>query len=472
MGDKNPAFAQDILDNQKTGIIVDGFEVPVDRRLALIGENYSVITTYDWDEAPVGTHYFVLAWREDAASPWEAVSIPDPATPYGGSCILNVVDDTTFDLTVDNVAPTVDAGVDQTINASDDAEVSASFTDPGADDTHTATIDWGDSSPLDDGVVDENARTVTGSHHYDAPGQTYTVTVCVTDSDGDSGCDSLSVDVRNIVTNGDFSDGETGWNFYGEIDHSVSAGVLTFNRQISASAAVIYQDAAPAFDAGTHFQLDLDLSNSSSEARTINVVVVRKADWSDSAVCQFTLAPNSPLRPQMLQGITATAWSDLRLEISPVEEDSSSVLGMDNVVLAPHPELSNSATNCISPDITLTNALNNGDFSAGMANWATWDGVVSQLTGGVLQPYRTSGSASATVYQSMQQPIAINSHVELQMQLGNTSDVDKRMIAIVRNSDWSNYLVCPFMVPAYSALQNYNLRSDGSTEPWAIRWWS
>ena len=67
------------------------------------------------------------------------------------------------------------------------------FTDLGVLDTHTATIDWGDGSQ-DAGVVDQQpgSGTVSGGHVYALPG-TYEATLCVTDDEGDTGCDPFQV---------------------------------------------------------------------------------------------------------------------------------------------------------------------------------------------------------------------------------------------------------------------------------------
>jgi len=96
------------------------------------------------------------------------------------------VSETSFDLTVNNVAPTVGAisapvdpqAVGTAVNAS------AGFSDPGTGDTHTAEWDWGDGSTsagtVGSGTVGPN------SHTYTTPG-VYTVKLTVTDDDGGVG---------------------------------------------------------------------------------------------------------------------------------------------------------------------------------------------------------------------------------------------------------------------------------------------
>jgi hypothetical protein len=89
-------------------------------------------------------------------------------------------------LTVVNVPPTVGAitapitpqSITTTINTS------ASFTDPGIFDTHTAVWNWGDNTTSAGTVTENNGSgSVTGNHVYASDG-VYTITLTVTDKDG------------------------------------------------------------------------------------------------------------------------------------------------------------------------------------------------------------------------------------------------------------------------------------------------
>ncbi len=115
----------------------------------------------------------------------------------------------TVTLTVNNVAPSVLAGTDQIVDEGAPVNLVPSvFIDPGADDTHTATIDWGDDI-VEAGIVSKMPSeaydleagvngTVTGQHIY-ADNGVYEVTIIVTDDDGASASDTRIVTVNNVA---------------------------------------------------------------------------------------------------------------------------------------------------------------------------------------------------------------------------------------------------------------------------------
>ena len=102
-----------------------------------------------------------------------------------------------FVVTVSNVAPTVNAGGPAAVGEGVVLTRVAGFTDPGFDDTHRASIDWGDGSPSTRGIVDEEARTITGSHAY-ADNGTHTVTITAEDNNGGVSSGDFLVTVSNL----------------------------------------------------------------------------------------------------------------------------------------------------------------------------------------------------------------------------------------------------------------------------------
>ena len=92
----------------------------------------------------------------------------------------------------------MDAGPDQSPFAGDIVTLVSSFTDLGLGDTHEATIDWGDETPIEPATVTEEggSGSVEGSHIYEAAG---VFPVIVTVTDDDDGVATGSLEARVLV---------------------------------------------------------------------------------------------------------------------------------------------------------------------------------------------------------------------------------------------------------------------------------
>jgi hypothetical protein len=128
----------------------------------------------------------------------------------------------TIGVTVDNVAPDVNAisvplsPVLSPLKVGTPFSASATFSDPGVLDTHTIIWDWSDGTTSSDGTMSSDIGTrssdsgsVEGSHSYSIPG-IYTVSIHVTDKDGDIGDRSAGIPVVVYDPNGGFATGG-GW---------------------------------------------------------------------------------------------------------------------------------------------------------------------------------------------------------------------------------------------------------------------
>jgi hypothetical protein len=142
-------------------------------------------------------------WDFDSDGIWDTEYSSDPTATYTwnddheGTATVEVFDGAesatdTASVTVNNVAPSmlsIEAPVDP-VQIGTPVDVTGHFSDPG-DDSHTATINWGDDTETPGDV--ENGE-VAGSNIYESPG-VYVITITVTDDDEGSG----SMEYRYVV---------------------------------------------------------------------------------------------------------------------------------------------------------------------------------------------------------------------------------------------------------------------------------
>lgn len=99
-------------------------------------------------------------------------------------------------MTILNVAPGVSAGSDASLDEGSALSRSASFNDPGVDDSWTVIVDYGDGSGAQN-ITLQN-KTIPLLHTYPDNG-TFTVLVQVVDDDGASGAATFQVKVDNVA---------------------------------------------------------------------------------------------------------------------------------------------------------------------------------------------------------------------------------------------------------------------------------
>ena len=128
-----------------------------------------------WSTNPIASN----VWGDD----WDGSAIVEIRDPY------HATDTATAIVTVLNVAPSVEAGIDQTVYSGDVISFSGSFFDPGWLDTHTITWDFDDGGGT--------SGTLTPTYMYLLAG-VYQITLTVVDDDGGVGFDTLTITVERI----------------------------------------------------------------------------------------------------------------------------------------------------------------------------------------------------------------------------------------------------------------------------------
>jgi hypothetical protein len=149
-----------------------------------LGQNRGIVK-YEWDlnndgifEYSVTEPLMQISWPNDYFSIIR-VQVTDRAGYTDGASTT---------LRINNVAPTIDAGTDLSIDEGGTLGFQCTITDPGIQDTHTFLWDFGDGETSSSSVPD---------HVYQDDGE-YQVTVVVTDNNNGSAQDTISVTVHNV----------------------------------------------------------------------------------------------------------------------------------------------------------------------------------------------------------------------------------------------------------------------------------
>ena len=246
-----------------------------------VDEGSSVTVDASGSSDPDG-NTLTYAWDLDNDGTYENPGVTAVITPPDGTATITVglqvsdgnggVSTDTATVTVINVVPTVGpiTAPIGPLSVGTAVEASATFTDPGTADTHTALWNWGDGT-TSQGTVTETS--VAGSHIYTTAG-IYTVTLTVTDDDGGAGSATYTYVVIYDPTGGFVTGG--GW-----INSPVGAYMADPNLTGHANFNVNskYQNGAQVPTGVTEFQFQVADLNFHSIAYEWLVIVGTRAQY-------------------------------------------------------------------------------------------------------------------------------------------------------------------------------------------------
>ena len=285
-----------------------------------------------------------------------------------------------------------------------------------------------------------------------------------------------------LIQNGDFSGGMTGWAQFATPDLSyivstLSGGVFHYFRQPpppgTTNQAVIFQETGAALQEGSPIAAEFDLGNSSSVRKRISVLIV-DADFSDLSMCTFWLAPNAPMRTYAMRTHTTELWTNAAIYFYAASVGSNGgYYQLDNVSMRSAPSLSSARTDCVDPTVPAAGSgsssatlLANGDFSAGLPPWGTFGQITHQVSSGVFEFIRPPGTPAGVLLQPTGATMATGEIMRADFQLGNSSGVRKRATVLLHDNDFSDLAACTFWLAPGQPLSAYSMRAF-ATKPWS-----
>ncbi len=153
----------------------------------------------------------------------------------------------------------------------------------------------------------------------------------------------------NVVKNPSFDAGTTDWIVTGAQGTTVLSGVFNFYRDVGTSnPAILRQDIPTIISANSKLRLTVKLGNSSAQAKTMRVRLMRADGAQTIANCSFTVPPNSPPIKHTVWATTPAGWDGIRVDLSGMSADGLAAYLIDNVKLQYRP-MGDASVPCIVP---------------------------------------------------------------------------------------------------------------------------
>jgi DNA-binding beta-propeller fold protein YncE len=285
----------------------------------------------------------------------------------------------------------------------------------------------------------------------------------------------------DVATNGSFADGTTAWLQFGlptmaAIVSNVTDGVFQFYR--NGTQAVAFQETGLPLPAGAPVQAQFEIGNSDNVRKRISVLF-HDSDFADLSVCTFFLPPNAPLQTYTMRSHTTKAWGSATVSFYAATNGTNNggFYRLDNLSVEYTPANSATETRCVDPLVPAApggaagpDLLTNGGFGSaintGPGNWNTFGQIQGQVTGGVFEFIKLAGTPAGVLLQATAQPMTANQILTATFQLGNSSNVRKRVTVILHDNNFSDLSACTFWLAPGQPLSTYTYRTY-ATQAWA-----
>jgi hypothetical protein len=313
-----------------------------------------------------------------------------------------------------------------------------------------------------------------------------TVTCTITPNDGvldgpSSTTNNLSQ--VNLLQNADFGTGTAAnWSQFATPDmnyivSNVTGGVFQFYRAVpppgTSNQAVVFQETQTSLRPGSRVNARFKLGNSDMSRRRISVLI-HDGDFSDLSVCTFWMAGGQPLVEYTMLTRTTKAWNHATISFYAASAGSTGgFYQLDDVSLEYLAGGTADRTECTDPNAPGTpggapgaEKLVNGNFDTGLlAPWGLFGQITQQIVGGVFEFVRPAGTPAGVVLQATGQATSPGEIVTATFQLGNSSQVPKRVTILLHDQDFSDLHACTFWLLPGQALATYTVVTY-TTEAW------
>jgi hypothetical protein len=280
-----------------------------------------------------------------------------------------------------------------------------------------------------------------------------------------SGSPALPAANTELLTNPSFASNLNNWSFADDTHqwNSGYSGSLLIAPASTAAGSFgkFYQSPTNIHAvAGQVYELTITARTTNS-ARSLTLVG-RNSDWTQRYSCQFNVPFTGGVQtyrmrfmPQVsFSNLTVSGWvsgaTALGLQVSEVHLQRRTGVTVNGVV-----------EGAVLPPAN-TDLVTNGNFSAGMNSWGTWNAHSRIATVGGSSALEIARDADTTdgggFYQILPYSAPANGLFSLSFRLGNTSGTTRRITLIVRDSDWREVRSCIVDIPATTALTPYTMR--------------